>query len=360
MKDLTIAVVGATGAVGTEFLRIMEQRHPKAQKIKLLASHRSAGKSIRVNGRNLIVEETSEDSFRGVDIAFISVSSEVSRRFAPIAVEAGAVIIDDGSAFRMDPQVPLVVPEVNGDDVEWHRGIISIPNCSTTPLAMVAHALRHISPIKRIIADTYQSVSGAGGAAMVELREQTRTLLDGGNVTAEALPNQIGFNVFPHIDSFLDNGYTREEQKMIDETRKIMHAPDIAISATCVRVPVYVSHSAAVHFEFEQPVTPDQARGALSRMPGVRVMDDPIQGIYPTPWAAAGEDDVLVGRIRCDVSHPNGLALWVVSDNLRKGAALNSIQIAEELVARNCLKPRPMNLNTRGAGTPFVQNVPGE
>jgi aspartate-semialdehyde dehydrogenase len=359
MKDLTIAVVGATGAVGTEFLRIMEQRHPQAQKIKLLASCRSAGKTISVNGRHLIVEETSEDSFKGVDIAFISVSSEVSRRFAPVAVDAGAVVIDDGSAFRMDPLVPLVVPEVNGEDVEWHRGIISIPNCSTTPLAMVAHALRQFSPIKRIIADTYQSVSGAGGAAMVELREQTRTLLDGGNVTAEALPDQIGFNVFPHIDSFLNSGYTREEQKMIDETRKIMHAPDIAISTTCVRVPVYVSHSAAVHFEFEQPVSPGQARKALSQMPGVRVMDDPGRGIYPTPWDAAGKDDVLVGRIRCDASHPNGLVLWVVSDNLRKGAALNSIQIAEELVARDCLKLRPINLKTRAAGTPFAQDAPG-
>lgn len=341
MKDLTIAVVGATGAVGTEFLKIMEQRHPNAQNLKLLASHRSAGKSIRVNGRDLTVEETSEDSFKGVDIAFISVSSEISRQFAPVAVKAGAVVIDDGSAFRMQPEVPLVVPEINGEDVEWHQGIISIPNCSTTPLAMVAHALRQLSPIRRIVADTYQSVSGAGGAAMVELQEQTRALLDGANVKAEALPDQIGFNVFPHIDSFLDSGYTREEQKMIDETRKILHTPDIAISTTCVRVPVYVSHSAAVHLEFEQRVGPDQAREALSQMPGVRVMDDPSRGIYPTPWAAAGEDDVLVGRIRHDASHPNGLALWVVSDNLRKGAALNSIQIAEELVARNSLKPRP-------------------
>ncbi len=267
-------------------------------------------------------------------------SATVSRQFAPAAVGAGAVVIDDGSAFRMESEVPLVVPEVNGEDVEWHQGIISIPNCATTPLVMVAHPLRQLSPIRRIVADTYQSVSGAGGAPMEELRDQTRILLDGGKVTPEALPNQIAFNVFPHIDSFLDSGYTREEQKMIDETRKIMHSPEIAISSTCVRVPVYVCHSAAVHLEFERPVSPEEAREALSQMPGVTVIDDTAQGAYPTPWDCAGKDDVFVGRIRRDVSCPNGLVLWVVSDNLRKGAALNSIQIAEELVARNCLKPR--------------------
>ena len=340
MQDLTIAVVGATGAVGAEFIRIMESRYPGASKFKLLASHRSAGKRLTVNGRDFTVEETTEDSFNGVDIAFISVSATVSRRFAPAAVSAGSVVIDDGSAFRMESKVPLVVPEVNGKDLEWHQGIISIPNCSTTPLVMVAHPLRQLSPIKRIVADTYQSVSGAGGAPMEELRAQTRILLDGGEVTPMALTNQIAFNVFPHIDSFLDSGYTREEQKMIDETRKIMHAPEIAISATCVRVPVYVCHSAAVHLEFERPVSPEEAREALSQMPGVTVIDDTANNAYPMPWDCAGKDDVFVGRIRQDASCANGLVLWVVSDNLRKGAALNSIQIAEELVARNCLKPR--------------------
>jgi aspartate-semialdehyde dehydrogenase len=205
---------------------------------------------------------------------------------------------------------------------------------------MVAHPLRQASPIARIIADTYQSVSGAGGAAMLELQEQSRILLNGGTVTPQAQPHQIGFNVIPRIDSFLDNGYTREEQKMINETRKIMHAPEIAISATCVRVPVYVSHSAAVHIELERPLSPEEARDILGRTPGVKVLDDPKQGVYPMPWDAAGKDEVFVGRIRQDASIPNGLAMWVVSDNLRKGAALNSIQIAEELVARNCLKPR--------------------
>ena len=345
MQDLTIAVVGATGAVGTEFLRIVESRHPGAHQLKLLASQRSAGQKITVNGRELTVEETTDASFQGVDIAFISVSAEVSRRFAPIAVAAGAVVIDDGSAFRMEPTVPLVVPEVNGQDLEWHRGIISIPNCSTTPLVMLAHPLRNLSPIVRIVADTYQSVSGAGGAAMTELREQTRTLLDGGTARPKALPNQIGFNVFPHIDSFLDNGYTREEQKMVDESRKILHLPELAVSATCVRVPVYISHSAGVHIEFESPISPEAARQALSQMPGVTVFDDSTKDQYPTPWDAAGKDDVFVGRLRQDASCPNGLVMWVVSDNLRKGAALNSIQIAEELVARNCLKPRSTAAN---------------
>ena len=341
MRDLTIAVVGATGAVGTEFLRILEERHPDAHKLKLLASHRSAGKRISVNGRELVVEETTEDSFKDVDIAFISVSTEMSRRLGPVAVAAGAVVIDDSSAFRMDPDVPLVVPEVNGADVEWHRGIISIPNCSTTPLVMVAHPLDEVNRVRRIVAATYQSVSGAGGGAMEELRQQSRALLDEEVPPApQSQPQQIGFNVIPHIDGFLDSGYTREEQKMADESRKIMYAPGLAVSATCVRVPVYVSHSAAVNLEFERPMSPDEAREILARMPGVTVLDDPHQTAYPMPWDVAGKDDVYVGRIRQDASHPNGLALWVVSDNLRKGAALNSIQIAEELVSRNCLKPK--------------------
>ena len=293
-----------------------------------------------MGGRELVVEETSEGSFDGVDIAFISVSGEVSSRLGPVAAAAGAVVIDDSSAFRMQDTVPLVVPEVNGADVEWHRGIISIPNCSTTPLVMVAHPLHLVNPIVRIIADTYQSVSGAGGALMAELREQSRDLLEGKEARPQAIGQQIAFNVIPRIDRLLDDGYTMEEQKMRQETRKIMHAPEIRVSATCVRVPVYVSHSAAVHMEFERPMSPEEAREMLRAMPGVRVLDDPTQGVYPMPWDVAGTDDVFVGRIRRDASHPNGLAMWIVADNLRKGAALNSIQIAEELVSRGCLKPR--------------------
>ena len=340
LKNLTIAVVGATGAVGNEFLRIIEQRHPDLPTLKLLASSRSAGRELAVAGRRLVVEEATERSFEGVDVAFISASSEVSRRFAPVAVAAGAVVIDDGSAFRMDEGVPLVVPEVNGADLEWHSGIISIPNCSTTPVVMVAHPLNQASPIRRIIADTYQSVSGAGGAAMEQLSDESRDLLAGKKIDSPAGPDRMGFNVFPHIDSFQPDGYTFEERKMIQETRKIMHLPEIALSATCVRVPVYVSHSASLHIEFDRPMPPNEARDLLGSMPGVKVWDDPENNLYPVPWEAEGTDDVWVGRIRQDASHANGLALWVVSDNLRKGAALNSIQIAEELVSRNCLKPR--------------------
>ena len=341
LKDLTIAVVGATGAVGAEFLKIVEQRHPQLHGLKLLASSRSAGTILTVNGREHTVAETTEDSFKGVDIAFISASTEASRHWAPIAVAAGAVVIDDSSAFRMQEDVPLVVPEVNGADVTWHQGIIAIPNCSTTPLVMVAHPIHRVNPIRRIIADTYQSVSGAGGAAVQELREQSEALLKGQPVTPRHQPKQIGFNVIPQIDSFLPSGYTREEQKMIDESRKIMHAPDIRVSATCVRVPVMVSHSAAVHIETERALDVSELRALLTDMAGVTVLDNTDSGDYPMPWDVAGKDDVFVGRIRKDASDPNGVALWVVSDNLRKGAALNSIQIAEELVARECLKPAP-------------------
>lgn len=345
LSHLTIAVVGATGAVGAEFLKIVEQRHPKLHSLKLLASSRSAGTGLTVNGKEFTVEETTEESFQGVDIAFISASTEASRHWAPIAVAAGAAVIDDSSAFRMQEDVPLVVPEVNGADVTWHQGIIAIPNCSTTPLVMVAHPIHRVNPIKRIIADTYQSVSGAGGAAVQELREQSEALLKGQPVTPHHLPKQIGFNVIPQIDSFLGNGYTREEQKMIDESRKIMHAPDIRVSATCVRVPVMVSHSAAVHFELERAMDISEIRALLMDMPGLTALGNTESGDYPMPWDVAGQDDVFVGRIRKDASNLNGVALWVVSDNLRKGAALNSIQIAEELVARECLKtgstPKP-------------------
>ena len=335
--NLTIAVVGATGVVGSEFLSIIANRHPEIGKLRLLASHRSSGKQIDVNGKTFTVEETTKDSFNGVDLAFISVNTAMSKELAPIAVSAGAVVIDDSSAFRMDDDVPLVVPEVNGQDVESHKGIIAIPNCSTTPLAMVAHPLREVIPINRIIAETYQSVSGAGGSAMAELREQSLALLEGRMVEVKSQPQQIGFNVIPHIDVFQENGYTWEEQKMIDESRKILHAPDIAISATCVRVPVYISHSVSIHIELQEPISANEARDRLSAMAGLEILDDPANNIYPMPWGAAGEDNVLVGRIRQDASSNNGLAMWVVSDNLRKGAALNSIQIAEEIVERGCL-----------------------
>ena len=350
MDDLTIAVVGATGAVGAEFLRIVEQRYGSSSReapakggtprLRLMASKRSAGKRITVGGEELVVEEATKDSFEGVDVAFISASSAVSRELAPHAVAAGAVVIDDGSAYRMEPNVPLVVPEVNGEDVEWHEGIISIPNCSTTPLVMVAHPLRKIAPIRRIIADTYQSVSGAGASLVADLREQSGRLIDADHASTASEQGQIAYNLIPQIDRFMETGYTYEEQKMRQESQKILHDPDLQISATCVRVPVFVSHSAAVHLEFDRPVSVGEAREALAGMPGLTVLDDPASAAYPMPWDVSGEDDVFVGRIRQDMSNPNGLALWIVSDNLRKGAALNSLQIADELVARGRLKPR--------------------
>jgi len=262
-----------------------------------------------------------------VDIVFLSATTEASRVFAPLAAKAGALVIDDSSAWRMDPAVPLVVPEVNASDLAWHKGIISTPNCSTVPLVMVAKPLNDVNPVKRIVADTYQSVSGTGGAAVQELDDQSRAVMNGAAaVPAQVYPHTIAFNLLPQIDSFLENGYTREEWKMVQETRKIMGLPDLPVSATCVRVPVRVSHSEAVHLEFTHPMSAAEARSLLEKMPGVTVVDEPAAGKYPMPLDAEGRDEVFVGRIRSDASHSNGLALWVVSDNLLKGAALNAVQ----------------------------------
>ena len=341
MRKANVVLVGATGTVGQVFLRLLEERRFPIERLRLCASSRSIGKRISVNGDELEVEETRQEIFRDADLVFISASGDVSRQFAPLAVEAGALVIDDSSAFRMDPQVPLVVPEVNADDLAGHRGLTAIPNCSTTPLVMTLYPLHQINPVKRIIVDTYQSVSGTGGAAMAELREQSRAQLQGDEVPApQVYPHRIAFNVLPHIEPFLDNGYTKEEWKMVEETRKIMHASDLAISATCVRVPVYISHSEAVHVEFQRPMSPQEARELLTASPGVSVVDEPVANRYPLPIEAEGKDDVFVGRIRQDASNPNGLAMWVVSDNLRKGAALNAIQIAEEVLRRNLLLTR--------------------
>ena len=337
LQGLKLAVVGATGAVGQETLRLIETRYPNHRNLKLLASSRSAGRKFDVNGKSFTVEETTDDSFGDADIVFISARTEDSRRFGPVAAAAGALVIDDSSAFRMDDDVPLVVPEVNGADLDWHDGIVSIPNCSTTPLVMAVHPLRTVNPVRRIVADTYQSVSGAGGAAMDELDFQTRTVQHGGPAEPSAQPQQIAFNVIPQIDSFNPSGYTREEQKMIDESRKILGEPELAVSATCVRVPVFVSHCVAAHLEFAEAMAPGEAAELLSQMPGVTVVDDPTRALYPMPVDAAGRDEVFVGRIRRDASHPNGLALWVVTDNLVKGAALNALQIAEHAVARGAV-----------------------
>ena len=290
-----------------------------------------------VGGQELVVERATPELFDTVDIAFISASSEVSRELAPIAVEHGALVIDDSSAFRMDPDVPLVVPEVNADDLEAHKGIVSIPNCSTTPLVMVLKPLMAENPVRRVIADTYQSVSGTGAAAVQELRSQSASVLEDRAVEPSVYPHQIAFNALPQVEHFLPNGYTNEEMKMVYETRKILHEPDLPVSATCVRVPVTVSHSEAVHIEFAEPISPGEVREILSQFPGVKVLDDPDRNLYPMPIQAEDMDDVFVGRIRQDTSHPRGIAMWVVSDNLRKGAALNALQIAEEVLERELL-----------------------
>ena len=337
MDSCRIAVIGATGAVGRVFLRILEERRFPAGSIRLCASKRSIGKKLTVNGRELVVEEATPELLGDVDMAFISANGAVSRELAPVAVERGALVIDDSSAFRMEPEVPLVVPEVNAGDLEGHRGIVSIPNCSTTPLVMVLKPLHDINPVRRVVVDTYQAVSGTGDAAMEELRSQSGQVLEGKAVEPRAYPHQIAFNALPHVEHFLESGYTNEEMKMVEETRKILHAPEIAVSATCVRVPVMVSHSEAVHMEFTDPISPGEVREILSQSPGVQVVDEPDSNLYPMPIEAAGKDDVFVGRIRQDISHPKGIAMWIVCDNLRKGAGLNALQIAEEVLSRELL-----------------------
>jgi len=339
LKDYNVAIVGATGLVGQEFIRILVQRRFPMAAVRLLASDRSAGKRLPVGDREIEVEETATASFAGVDIALFSAGAEQSRHFAPIAAEAGAVVVDNSSAWRMDKDIPLVVPEVNPEDIKLHRGIIANPNCSTIQMVVALYPLYKVNPIRRIVVDTYQSVSGTGSAAVEELRTQARQVLADEPTVPHVYPHQIAFNVLPEIDVFLDNGYTREEWKMMEETHKIMHAPDIAVSATCARVPVLVGHSEAVNVEFSRPMPPEEALEILSRAPGVKVLDDTSVSLYPQPWAAAGTDEVFVGRIRQDASHPNGLVMWVVADNLRKGAALNTIQIAEEMIKRDWVKP---------------------
>jgi len=336
-KLYNVAVVGATGLVGQEFLKIAVQRSFPIKGLRLLASPRSVGRRITVGEWEVEVEEATTKSFLGVDLTFFSATTEVSRTLIPYAVKAGAVAIDDSSAWRMEPDVPLVVPEVNANDLQGHKGIISIPNCPTTPLCQTLWPVHKVNRIDRIIVDTYQSVSGTGAAAVQELTDQTRQVLDGNTTRAHVYPHQIAFNLLPQVDVFLGSGYTKEEWKIINETRKIMHEPDLAISATCVRVPVYVGHSEAVHVQFSRPITPEDFYDIVHEAPGITVQDEPSVNMYPTPWSVAGKDDTHVGRIRQDVSHPNGIAFWLVSDNLRKGAALNAIQIAEELIERNLI-----------------------
>lgn len=340
MKAFRVAIVGATGMVGQEFIKVLEQRKFPMSSIDLLASDRSAGRKLFVGHQGIEVKETSPESFNHTEIALFSAGAEISRYFSPIAAASGAVVIDNSAAFRMEPDVPLVVPEVNAEDIKLHKGIIANPNCSTIQMVVALYPIHKVNPIKRIVVDTYQAVSGTGAAAVDELTTQSRLVLEGKTVVPHVYPHQIAYNLLPEIDVFLDNGYTKEEWKMVNETRKIMHAENIAISATCVRVPVFIGHSEAVHIELTHPMTPDEARHILAESPGVKVLDDPNVSLYPQPWSAAGTDDVYVGRIRRDSSHPNGLAMWIVADNVRKGAALNAVQIAEVGIQRGWITGR--------------------
>ncbi|MFW5792083.1 MAG: aspartate-semialdehyde dehydrogenase [Desulfohalobiaceae bacterium] len=336
-SQVVVAVAGATGAVGREMLKILEQRNFPASQVRALASARSAGSRLPFRQGELVVEELTETSFQGTDIALFSAGGSISERFAPIAADSGCVVVDNSSAWRMDPQVPLVVPEVNPEALEDHGGIIANPNCSTIQMVLVLKPLHDAGRITRVVVSTYQAVSGTGNKAIVELEEQVKQLLNMQTPEARVYPHQIAFNCLPHIDAFLDNDYTKEEMKMVNETVKIMGDPFIRLTATTVRVPVFYGHSESLNVETEKKITAPEARAILSRAPGVTVLDNPGEKIYPMPVDAAGEDDTFVGRIREDESIDNGLNLWVVADNIRKGAALNTVQIAEVLLERGWL-----------------------
>lgn len=331
-RDLTVAVVGATGMVGKEMIKTLGERKFPVKKLRLLASKNSAGKRLEFKGKFIGVETLTEDSFKGVDIALFSAGAERSRQFAPAAVKAGAVVIDNSSAFRMADGVPLVVPEVNPHTAKNHKGIIANPNCSTIQLVVALHPLNVKAKIKRVVIATYQAVSGAGQKAVEELSGQVTALLSFQPIKGELFPHQIAFNCLPHIDVFLEDGYTKEEAKIVNETRKIMEEPAIKVSATAVRVPVFHGHSEAVNIEFESSMSPEYARDVLALSPGVAVVDDPSENSYPLAVDCAGKDEVFVGRIRKDDTLEHGLNIWIVSDNIRKGAALNSVQIAELLL----------------------------
>ncbi len=334
MEVFNVAVVGATDIAGQEIVKVLEQRKFPVASIQLLSSQYSPGMKLLFNHQRVEVREAKPEVFRDVDIAFFSAGVDTSRRLAPLAAETGAAVIDDSCAFDMNPAVPLVVPEVNCQDIEWHKGIIASPKCSAVQTVVALHPLHKVNPIKRIVMSTYEAVSSSGGAALKEMTNQARLVLEGRRICPHVYSHQIAFNVLPEIGVFLDNGYTREEQRIAEQVRKIWHTADIAISATCVRVPVWFGHSVAVNVEFSSPITPEEARRILARAAGVRVLDDPTVSFYPQPWAASGSDHVFVGRIRRDVSHPNGLVMWIVADNVRKGAALNAVQIAEEGIGR--------------------------
>lgn len=329
-----LAIAGVTGAVGQEFLSILEERDFPFDSLKMLASSRSAGKKIEFKGKTYIVEELTKNSFDRIDIALFSAGASRSKEFGPAAVDAGAVVVDNSSAFRMDPDVPLVIPEINPQVIKDNNGIIANPNCSTIIGIVPVWPLHKANPVKRMIVSTYQAASGAGQSAMLELEQQSREILDGKKPTCKAFPYQIAFNVFSHNSAMGPNGYNQEEMKMVNETRKIFDCPEIAITCTCIRLPVFRAHCESINLEFTDPITPDQVRDLLGTAPGVSVMDDRENNRFPMPIDASGKDDVYVGRIRQDESVPEnrGINIWVAGDQLRKGAALNAVQIAEKLL----------------------------
>ena len=334
-----VAILGATGAVGTELIELLESRNFPVASLKLLASPRSAGRTLNFRGEAIPVEPVTARAFEGIDLVLASAGGSTSREWAPIAVEKGAVVVDNSSAFRMNPEIPLVVPEVNPEALKNHTGIIANPNCTTILMSVAIYPLHQVQPIQRIVAATYQSASGAGAKAMEEVKVQSLDILNGKPPQAEVLPYPLAFNLFPHNSAMTDLGYCEEELKMVNETRKIFGQPDLRVTATCVRVPVLRAHSEALNLEFAAPFPVEKARDLLAQAPGVKLVEDWKANYFPMPMEASGKDEVLVGRIRQDISNPNALELWLSGDQIRKGAALNAIQIAESLVAQNLLKP---------------------
>lgn len=337
-QNINVAILGATGAVGTELLELLESRQFPVASLKLLASARSAGTTLPFKGENIPVEAVSEESFQGVELVLASAGGSTSKAWAKAIVEAGAVMVDNSSAFRMDSQVPLIVPEINPEAAAGHQGIIANPNCTTILMGMAIYPLHKVRPIKRLVVSTYQSASGAGARAMEELKTQAKAILANETPTASAFPYPLAFNLFPHNSPLNEQGYCEEEVKMIKETRKIFNEPQLQITATCVRVPVLRAHSEAVNLEFDEPFAPQQAKEILASAPGVKLVEDWQANYFPMPIDATGKDEVLVGRIRQDLSHPCGLELWLCGDQIRKGAALNAVQIAELLVKENLFK----------------------
>ena len=339
-QKVRVAILGATGAVGTELLELLASRHFPLASLKLLASERSAGKTLNFQGESLLIESVNEGSFQDVDIVLASAGGSTSKAWAKTIVESGATIIDNSSAFRMNPEVPLVVPEINPDSVDNHRGIIANPNCTTILLGVAIWPLHQVQAIERVVVSTYQSASGAGARAMEEVKQQAQAILDNRQPPTNSFPYPLAFNLFPHNTPINGQGYCEEEMKMVNETRKIFACPGLRVSATCVRVPVLRAHSESVNLEFSQPFSVVKAREILQSAPGVKLVEDWDANYFPMPIDATGRDEVLVGRIRQDISHPNGLELWLCGDQIRKGAALNAVQIAELLVKKNLVGSR--------------------